>query len=77
MSRSARLAAAMVLLVAVLIGCGSDDGAGTTAAAPSSEPLVGSIVTLALVMLFWPVISALLRKRQSRQDGGTEVIPVK
>ncbi len=42
-----------------------------------SNPLVGSIVTLALVMLFWPVISALLRKRQSRQDGGTHAIPVK
>ncbi len=38
----------MALLVAVLIGCGSDDGAATTAAAPrSSEPLVGSIVVSA------------------------------
>jgi putative tricarboxylic transport membrane protein len=39
-----------------------------------SNPLVGSIVTLALVMLFWPAISAGLAKARAKRDPA--VVPV-
>jgi putative tricarboxylic transport membrane protein len=43
-----------------------------------SNPLVGSIVTLALVMLFWPVISlALAKLRGPRGPHGATPVPVK
>jgi putative tricarboxylic transport membrane protein len=43
-----------------------------------SNPLVGSIVTLALVMLFWPVISlALAKLRGPRGPRGATPVPVK
>ena len=36
-----------------------------------SNPLVGTITTLALLLLLWPLVSRLLRSAQSRPAGKT------